>query len=93
MNCPICGYEATQASNTYWCPHDRIFLGDLVLAGPGSTLISKEAPKPSQTENRAFPKIFNKVLWVAMGVLYLTVILVIVGAYLTGAFDTTSIFN
>ena len=93
MNCPICGSEATQTSTTYWCPNDRIFLGDLVLAGPAPLPVSKETPESNPVKNPAFSKSFNKAVWVAMGVLYLTVILVIVGAYLTGSFDTTSIFG
>ncbi|MEX0621642.1 MAG: hypothetical protein WD187_01460 [Candidatus Woykebacteria bacterium] len=89
MNCPVCGSTVTRVSNTYWCPYDRIYVGqNLAVSSPQSA----ETP---QIINQPGPlaKVFDKFLWFLMGVLYLVVIGFVVWSLLSGAFDQTSIFS
>lgn len=94
MNCPICGSTATRVNTNYWCPYDKIYLGQkLAVSAPVGSI-----PAPVQYQEiikkpGLWSKFFDKFIWFFMGVLYIIVIAFVAWALLFGGFDTSSIFS
>lgn len=94
MNCPICGSTATRVNTKYWCPYDKIYLGQ-TLAFSGS-IGNIQSPQYQEIikEPAVWVRFLDKITWVVMGVLYIIVIAFVVWALLFGGFgDTSSIFG
>jgi len=95
MNCPLCGSTTTRVNTNYWCPYDKIYLGkNLALNASGTGIPTQVQYQEIVKEDGPLAKIFDKFLWVVMGVLYMVVIGFVAWAFLFGGFgDTSSIFS
>jgi hypothetical protein len=94
VNCPICGYTATRVNNSYWCPNDRIYLGQNLAINETNepqrpVHEEKLGPKPD-----GFTKILDKFIWILMGALYVVVIALVAWSFIFGGLgDNSSIFG
>ena len=95
MNCPICGSTATRVNTNYWCPYDKIYLGQtLAFSAPVGSVPTLPQYQEIIKKPAAWVKFFDKFTWVVMGVLYIIVIAFVAWAFLFGGFgDTSSIFS
>lgn len=95
MTCPICGSTATRVNTNYWCPYDKIYLGQrLTVSSPIGSVPAPVQYQEIIKEPRLLSKFFDKFLWVLIGVLYIVVMIFVVWAFLFGGFGgTSSIFS
>jgi hypothetical protein len=93
VNCPICGYTTTRVNDNYWCPSDRIYIGQgLAVQTPIVTTPQPAFEQPYK--NTRSSNLLNNLVWIVMGVLYVVVIILVVWSVLNGSFgDTGSIYN
>lgn len=94
MNCPICGYSATRVNNSFWCPNDKIYIGQVNISpqDPFQDTNSVENPVDLEEEQSLFAKIFDKSLWIIMGILYVVVIIFVIWGFSSGIFEDTGQF-
>ncbi len=92
MNCPVCGYPAVRVSNNYWCQNDRIYVGNaLVPETPNEPIPEPIYAEPAKSRKNT--KVFNSLVWVVMGILYVVVIVLVVWSVFSGGFDSSSVFE
>ena len=94
MTCPICGSTATRVNTNYWCPHDKIYLGqNLATSAPVGSVLGPLPYEEVILEPGLREKYFDKFLWVLTAVLYLIVIAFVAWELLFGGVDTSSIIS
>ena len=95
MKCPICGATATRVNTNYWCPYDKIYLGQtMALGAPVGSVTAQPQYQEIIKEPATWAIFIDKITLVVMVVLYIIVISFVAWASLFGGFgDTSSIFS
>jgi len=79
MICPVCGGQATQYNDNYWCPNCQIALGQKLEVEP-----LPPPPREIEREGGGFSKIFNFLVWMVMIVLLIVLVVLAAWSYFHG---------